>query len=404
VNRSANAGARPRHCMVVYSYYPLGEPRVQREAEALVDSGYAVDVICPQAQGQPTRDTYRGVHILRLPPGVTKRSLARQFLGYVGFMVRAGARLTRLHLRRGYDTVQIHNLPDFLVFSALVPKLQRVPVILDLHDLMPEFFEGRFGSNGRSIASRLIRWQESLACRFADHVITVSDHWRDVLIERGVSKDKISVVMNVADERIFKPRAKKRTGSEFRLIYHGTVTYRYGLDLAVRAVALLKDEIPNLRLTVVGQGDLMPELFDLRRALGLEDHVELRDELVLAEELPALLERADVGVVPYRDDVFTDGLLPTKLMEYAAVGIPSVCARTTAIESYFHDAMVEFFSPGDADDLADRIRKLYLEPEHLERLTRRSVNFVRRHNWADVGSRYVHLVRGLSARDVAAGR
>jgi glycosyltransferase involved in cell wall biosynthesis len=390
--------------MVVYAYYPLGETRVQREAEMLVDSGYAVDVICPRGDGQPTRERYRGVEIHRLPPGLTKRSLAHQFLGYVRFLVRAGACMTGLHRRDSYETVQIHNLPDFLVFSALVLKLQKVPVILDLHDLMPEFFEGRFGSDGRSIATRLIVWQESLSCRFADHVITVSEHWRDALVERGVSKEKVSVVMNVADESIFRPRSKRRSGPEFRLIYHGTVTHRYGLDLAVRAVALLKDEIPDLRLTIVGQGDLMPELFNLRRELGVEGYVELRDELVLAEELPNILERADVGIVPYRDDVFTDGLLPTKLMEYAAVGLPSICSRTTAIESYFQDTMVEFFSPGDADDLADRVRALHSEPEHLGRLTRGSANFVRRHNWADVGSRYVDLVRGLSAKNVAAGR
>ncbi len=73
----------------------------------------------------------------------------------------------------------MHNLPDFLVFSALPTKLRGVPVILDLHDLMPEFFAGRFGS-GRAAAwiGRLVRLQERVSCRFADHVITVSEHWR----------------------------------------------------------------------------------------------------------------------------------------------------------------------------------------------------------------------------------
>ena len=81
--------------------------------------------------------------------------------------------------------------------------------------------------------------------------------------------------------------------------------------------------------------------------LHVEENVELRDEYLGTESLPALLAQADIGVVPYRDDVFTDGLLPTKLMEYAAMGLPCVAARTTAIDAYFHDTMVAFFRPGD---------------------------------------------------------
>ena len=391
-----------RHCMVVHAYYPLTETRVQRQAEALVDAGYAVDVICLRDSGERSRDRYRGVEIHRLPLGIEKASLSRQLLAYLRFLVLAGIRLTKLHLRGRYGTVQVHNLPDFLVFCALIPKLQDVPVILDLHDLMPEFFAGRFGVNDHRFLQRLVRWQERLACGFADHVITVSEHWRQTLIERGLPKDKCTVVMNVADERIFVPRAKPPSPrSEFRLIYHGTVTHRYGLDVALRALALVKEEIPAIRLTVLGRGDGMPELVDLRRRLGLEDVVDLADAFVMAEDLPSVIAGADLGVVPYRDDVFTDGLLPTKLMEYAAMGIPSIASRTTAIDAYFRDTMVEFFTPSDAEDLAGCIRRLHADPDLLAGLARGSRNFTRRYNWAETSARYVATVRRLPMQNPA---
>lgn len=394
--RSSDEPVAPRHCMVVYAYYPLGETRVQRQAEILVSSGYAVDVVCLRNEGEPPHDTYRGVEIHRLGQQIDKRSLIHQLMGYVKFTIRAGVRLTKMHRRAPYRSVQVHNLPDFLVFSALVPKLKRVPVILDLHDLMPEFFAGRFGTNRRSLACRLIVWQERLACRFADHVITVSDHWKQALVERGVSGEKVTVVLNVADETIFTPRPAK-PAREFRLVYHGTVTRRYGLDLAVDAVASVRDLVPDVRLLIIGEGDLMPELFRLRRELGLEDVVELRDELVLAEDLPDLLCEANAAVVPYRDDVFTDGLLPTKLMEYAAMSIPSIAARTTAIEGHFQDTMVEFFEPGNSADLARCILKLYSDPAYLADLALQSQKFVQRHNWRTIGARFVELVGQLSA-------
>jgi glycosyltransferase involved in cell wall biosynthesis len=371
---------------------------VQREAEALVRAGYAVDVICLRDAGEPARSRAHGVDIHRMNARVDKRDLTHQLLSYLRFFVLAMVRLSWLHLRRPYHSVQVHNLPDFLVFSAIVPKLRRVPVVLDLHDLMPEFFAGRFGTADAPMLARLVAWQERAACRFADHVITVSEHWRRTLVARGVPPHKCSVVMNVADERIFTPLGTHRRNGTFNLVYHGTVTRRYGLDIAMRAVDLVRDDIPGIKLTILGKGDDMPRLAQLRRELHLEREVDLRDEYLAAEQLSEVLSDADLGVVPYLDDVFTDALLPTKLMEYAVVGLPCVASRTTAIHEYFHDAMVEFFAPGDADEMAQRIRDLYRSEGRRAALARRSANFTARYSWDRIGAEYVGLVGALGNR------
>lgn len=396
-----------RHCMVVHAPYPLGETRVQREAEALVNRGYKVDVICVQRSGEATVDHHRGVRIYREEYRVPARfaqlgALPYQFLKYLRFFVSAAVRLTRLHKQQPYDTVQVHNLPDFLVFCALIPKLAGVPIILDLHDLMPEFYVGRSGHDGNSLAGRLIRWQERLACRFADHVITVSEHWREALIERGVSAHKCSVLMNLADENIFHlpedgcPHLPNN--SEFRLIYHGAIVHRYGLDLAIRAIDQVRHDIPNVHLTILGLGYDMDSLVQMVQELDLGDHVTIHRELRPAEELPEIIWAADAGIVPYRNDAFTNGLLPTKLMEYAALGLPAIAARTTAIEAYFGDTMVELFEPGDVDDLARCIRMLYHNPERLAELARGSKKFNERYSWAKIGAEYGALVERLGTR------
>jgi len=408
-----------RHCMVVYAGYPLGETRVQREAEALIGRGYEVDVICIRFPDEPASDAHQGVQIhreeFRFPLRLGKKGgLRRRFLNYARFFISAGTRLTRLHRQRSYDTIQVHNLPDFLVFCALIPKLKGVPIILDLHDLMPEFYAGRFGKDGSTLAGRLVRWQERVSCRFADHVITVSEHWRQALIERGVPPQKCSVVMNVADQSIFHPlerhqndasvgtmehdQPRQPEDSAFRMIYHGTIVARYGLDLAIRAVDLVRREIPNVHLTVLGMGRHVPELRRLIQELDLEEHVDLINDIRPAEELPKIIRAADVGIVPYRNDAFTDGLLPTKLMEYAALGMPSIASRTTAIETLFSDTMVEFFEPGDAEDLARCIRRLHENREHMAELARGSERFNQQHNWTKIGAEYATLVDRLGTR------
>jgi glycosyltransferase involved in cell wall biosynthesis len=398
-----------RHCMVVFNQYPLGETRVQREAEALLRAGYAVDVICRRTPGEPAMDTYKGVGIYRVKfhipaPMLKAGGLGQRFLDYLGFMLTAFIKLNRLHVRKPYQSIQVHNLPDFLVLCTIIQKFQGIPIILDLHDLMPEFFIGRFGSD-HSFGMRLIRWQERLSCSFANHVITVSEHWRQALIQRGVPASKCSVLMNVADEYIFHPVEDRQAyiseRDSFRLIYHGGMWYRYGIDLLVQAVDQLRSEIPGIHLTLIGQGDLLSDLHKMIEQDNLKEHVTLVPKC-LAEELPAIIESCDLAVVPYRADVFTDSLLPTKLMEYAALGMPAVASRTTAMQTYFSNTNCEFFTPGDVDDLAQCIRWLYQHPERRAELAQGSRSFNQRYNWAELSAGYVSLVDNLGSHEKSA--
>jgi glycosyltransferase involved in cell wall biosynthesis len=292
----------------------------------------------------------------------------------------------------------VHNLPDFLIFSAWIPKKMGARLILDLHDLMPEFFSGRFKAHMPNLL-KLIKWQERQSCKFADHVITVSEHWRQALIKRGVPENKCSVIMNVADDRIFHPcdlRLNKQDSTgRFRLIYHGSIHDRYGLDTAVEAVDRLRADIPNIQLTLIGNGSYLAHIRKMVEDRKLGEYVKI-DGLHLAEELPAIIRSHDLGVVPYLNDVFTDGLLPTKLMEYAALGLPAVASRTTAIEAYFRDTMTDFFEPGSAEDLSKHIRYLHDHPERLDELSKGCKKFNENYNWPKVSAEYLKLVDSLT--------
>lgn len=389
-----------RHCMVVHARYPIWEPRVQREAEALIDAGYEVDVICLRHTEEPTRELVRGVDVYRLPVSRRKgRGVIVQFFEYLVFFCLVFLRLTFLHFRRHYSAVQVHNPPDFLVLAALIPSLMGAKVILDLHDLMPEFYASRFNSAMDGWSVRLVRWQEWFACRFASHVITVTEPWRQTLIQRGLSADKCTVVMNVADSTIFRsvlPNVRPSKNGRFLMIYHGNISQRYGLDLALRAIAQIRDNLPDIHLTIHGVGAYLDQLQRLTHELELEEQVYFSTEYMPIEELPTLISSADVGLVPYRRDVFTDGILPTKLMEYAALGIPAIVVRTPTIAAYFDETMVEFFTAEDVQELADHIQNLYHNRLRLEELANNIRMFNQRYNWEIQKARYLDLVHGLT--------
>lgn len=390
-----------RHAMVVHAYYPVGETRVQREASALVEQGMSVDVICLRDAGEPFSQTVDGVAVHRLPIGRNRRrGVALQLIEYLAFLMAAGFWLSVRHLRRRYHSVQVHNLPDFLAFAAVVPKLTGARLLLDLHDLMPEFLAARLDVSMRHPLVRLVSLQERLSCGFADQVITVTDGWRQRLIDRGVRAEKISVVMNVADPDLFRRRAVEPGDDTFTVLYHGTFTHRYGVDLLVEAAELLRSRVPKLHVWLLGDGEYRYELEDSIARLGLEDVVTLSEGMLDVSRLRTHLEQADVGVVPNRSSVFTDDLLPTKLMEYVAMGIPVVAARTPMIESYFDDQMVEYFTPGDAAELADRLETLASAPARRESLAAAATRFVEDHSWDDISIRYAGVVAGPVAEAV----
>jgi len=390
-------------CMVVHARYPIGETRVEREALALVDCGYMVDTICLQEKNDPIQETVDGVNVYRLPVKRHQGSgFINQLFEYLVFFILAFNKIINLHHQQHYKVVHIHNIPDLLVFVGLIPKLTGAQVILDLHDLMPEFYAARFNRSLDSWPVRLIILAERLSCRFADQVITVTNGWRDVLIKRGVPTNKLNVVMNVPDERIFHSSSESRqtriSENRFQLLYHGNLTRRYGIDLAIQAVSILREQIPNIHLYIHGGGDYRRALIEMTNELGLNNFVGFNPHPILTSELPDLIRGADICLVPYRSDVFTDGILPTKLMEYAALEMPVIAARTTAIQAYFTDAMVEFFEPGDLDGLVGCIQKLYRNPSCLSDLKRGIHSFMQVYNWVKISREYVALVNRLCGK------
>lgn len=392
------------HCMIVHSYYPYDETRVQRQSEALIEHGHAVDLIGLRNGAEPKAECVDGVNVYRVP---VQRDKARGILGqlfeYLMFMFFAFLQVTRLHIKHRFDIVQVHNLPDFLIFAALVPRLTGSRIILDLHDLMPEFYCAKFNTSMDSLPVRLVAMQEKLACRFAHQVITVTESWRQTLITRGVSATKCSVVMNLADTQYFNPALTVKTISPetLRLIYHGNVTRRYGLDLLLQALTRVRANNIPVRLTIQGRGEYLREIRVLILSLELESIVNLHDEFLTALELAQLIRLNQVGVIPYRRDIFTDGILPTKLMEYMALGRAVIAARTPAITAYCDESMVELFTPEDVDDLARRIVFLQEHPERRLELAQNTSRFNKKYNWNNERERYVRLVEKLGRAKLA---
>ncbi len=381
--------------MVAYTFYK-SDPRVRREAEALAARGDTIHFICTEDGASKGSEELMGVRLYPLAVGRYQgASTLRYMLIYLWFFVKASFLLARLHVKNRYDLIHVHTMPDFLVFTALLPKLMGAKVILDVHDLMPELYICKFKKADNWMV-RLITWIERLSIRFADRALAVHVPHRDALIRHGNPASKFEVLMNVPDPHIFKARLNGhvRADNKFRLVYHGTVARRHGLEVALRAIGRIKDQTPDLEFLVIGHGDDYERIQGVAAELGLGAIVKFHGRMPL-EKLPAFLSQADVGVIPILYDEFTRYMLPLKLMEYVHLGIPSIVTRTETIQTYFDDQMVKFVKPGDEKELADSILQLYRNPQARRDLAGNAIRFNEKFNWEAQKEGYYRLVDSL---------
>ena len=387
---------RPTRVCVVRQHHVPQDTRVLREVTALADAGYEVDVLCVRKPGEPAREQQGRIRIRRLRVPARIGGAAGYALRYLWFLVAATVLVGLWHLRRRYHLVQVNSVPDVLVFAAVGPRLAGAGVLLDLQEPMPEFFATKFGTSPGHPAVRMLRVLEQASIRFASAVITPTAQLRALFVSRGGDASKISVVMDGADEEVFRrePGARPEPGS-FTLISHGTIEERYGLDTAIEAVARLRDEIPGLRLRIYGEGSDKPRLAGLAVAEKVSDRVSFSDGFVPFDELIHALSTADVGVVAMKRDSFRDVTLPGKLFDFVAVGLPGVVSRTRSIEETFDGECFEYFASGDAEGLARAVRRLHDDPARRARLAEHARACADPYRWPRQRAAYLAVVDGL---------
>lgn len=388
---------KPRVCHILHGPY-LTDPRVRREAEALAEAGWDVDVLCLSEPGRPVRESINGVKVLRLPLARKRGSILRYIFEYLAFFFISGVILL-FRVPRRYKVIHVNNMPDFLVFAATIPKLFGTKILLDVHDPMPELFQSKYRLHKDSLIIRFLRWQLKMSMRFADAVMTVTDEMRRLLNEI-VPHIEISVLMNMPGSEFVRSgqisldeRFSERNG--FRLLYTGTVAERYGVRVAVEAMPELRKAIPGISLCVVGSGDQLEELKQLARELGVSDIVDFRGALPWTE-IPKLIRESDLGISVLLKDPHTDLCFTNKVVEYVTCGLPTIVSRTRTSERYYTDGTVCFVEPGDVRSFVEAVLNLYHNRSKMVQMSQNGMALAEKWNWDVEKAKYLRLMNTLA--------
>ncbi len=368
-----------RVLIIAYTTY-VHDGRVKRHAEALAARGDAVDVITLRSGHEGFQ---HGVNVIGIP---IQRYRGASRAGYLGSYLRFFSRAARLSYRLGranpYDVVITCTLPDAAVLSALPARRLGSRVVLDVHDTMPELYQDKFGGRRGAVGARLLMSMERFCAAFADRVFAVHELHRMRLEQAGIPAGKITVVMNSPQPSIFKMASHPVANGSERcvLVCHGTITRRLGIESAIKAVSLLVDRVAGLQLRVIGGGDYLEAAQALAASLNVSDLVRF-EGMAPIEELPRLLREATIGLVPNHASSATHLMLPVKLMEYAALGVPVIASRLRTVEHYFPDPAVRLVAPGDPNAMASAIEELFRAPVLRRRMVRDAQRIARELSW-----------------------
>lgn len=393
-----------RAAVLLYSYYP-SDSRPRREAESLVAAGYEVDLICLQeSESEPKRELINGVNVKRLPLSKRRESKLAYIRQYLSFLMACAAWLAFWSAKKRYRIVHVHNMPDFLVFGAVVPKMTGAKVIIDLHDPMPELMMSIYDLPEHH---RYVTWLKSLekwSIAFADLVLTPNIAFRDLFISRGCPAEKIGIVMNSPQMEIFDPAKYAARGQAvsngerpFRLMYHGLIAERHGLDTAIEALAQIRSQIPSLEFHIYGgRTAYLEKIEQMVEHLHLRDCVDycgFKPQSIIAEAIAG----ADLGVIPNRRCPFTEINMPTRIFEYLAMGKPVIAPNTRGIRDYFDAQSLLLFEPGNSSDLAEKILWVFRNRDQAADLAERGRRVYHEHLWIKEDCRLTRLMENLAA-------
>ncbi|MBK8944261.1 MAG: glycosyltransferase family 4 protein [Ignavibacteriae bacterium] len=387
-----------RACIISKFLYE-NDTRLQQQVSILSQNNFSVEVIC-QLEEKRNISIKKNVRVY----GVSTPGAKDTILEYIGNTIRfalpAFYYLQKLNFSKKFDIIIVHTLPELLVFITIFQKIFGTKVILDIRDTSVELFDSKWSHENRKLLRKLVVFFANLSCSIADKILVASPGFKEKLLERNIPKEKITVVFNSADTNIFRfdsQRIYQKIEKDLKIIYHGSIAERFGIDIAVESMKYITEKIPNAILNIYGFYDkaFKVRIKELIGKLKLENNVFLNDRESL-ENIYLKIKESDIGIVPYINDFFMQLAFSTKLFEYVASGIPVVTSRLKPAESVFNDESLFFVAARDSRELADMVIYISQHPDLREKQVKNAYEDYAKISSEIMNKRFLDVLNGIS--------
>lgn len=354
----------------------------------------------------PATETVDGLEFHRCQPA-THPFARLPVVGQWAIIEQLTGRLVEVAEHEKPDIIHAHSPALNGVAAIRAGSRLGVPVVYEVRG----FWEDAAVSHGTSreggLRYRLTRAMETWALKRADAVTCICEGIRGDLIDRGIPPEKITMVPNAVDADRFTPIEARDGALEERygladrkvLAFIGSFYAYEGLDLLVAAMPKLLQARPDVRLLLVGGGQVADDLKRQVAGLGVTDQVVMTGR-VPHEQVEAHYSLADILVYPRKPMRITELVTPLKPLEAMAQKRLLVASDVGGHRELIQDGVTGvLFRAGDVDDLVAKVLNLLESEERWPAIREAGRSFVERERtWANSIDNLVPVYQRLVGR------
>jgi len=296
---------------------------------------------------------------------------AKRLISYISFML--SSIIQGLFVIGRQDIIIVSSPPLFVAISAyFLSRVKGIPFVLELRDLWPDILI-EMGNLKNKYIIHIFKKIEHFLYKRASHIVTVSSPAKELIVKRGISEAKVSVITNGVNVTFFSPVDKKYESkidhnfkNKFLVSYIGTLAYQYGLDNILYTAKLLleRDDIVFL---FIGEGPQKIEIKNKVKKLDLTN-VKILDAVPVLK-IRDYYSQADLVLVPLRNLPLLKSTIPVKLLESMAMETPVIVnAEGVSKEIMESGNAGVYVEPDNPEALRDKILYLYNEPEIRQKM------------------------------------
>lgn len=390
-------------CMLYDGPYPW-DVRIEKMAATLLENGYEVHLVCRNMEKQPEYQVLNKIHIHRV--GLFTSPTINQCCGFPAFFNPVWlTKLQRVLKTYSIGLIIVRDLPLALA-AVLVGRSQNVPVILDMAENYPAMlYDGwrydRFKFSNLFVRNPIFaKVIELVALKTASHVLVVIEESQNRLLNLGLAKSSIAIVRNTPVlgamrnskmESSTSSKGRSTPIGPLKLIYVGGLEPMRGLEALIRSVPELIEQVPQLKLTIVGGGKWQKDLQNDIDRLGVGRYVTLTGRVPYSDALKRV-EESDAGIIPHRVTAHTSSTIPNKLFEYMAMGIPVIATNMQPVRRVIEESDCGY-TYSNVAELVNALKNLS-DSENRRRLGKNALIASRvRYNWEIDGAMFLRTVQ-----------
>ncbi len=392
--------------MILDAVFPP-DPRVENEAISLIEAGHVVFLFCLHYGNQKQCEIINGIHVKRYVSNKIEyklSALAYTIPLYTVFMKRKIINFIKI------NTIEVLHIHDIRIAQSVfnANKKYNLPIVLDLHENRPEImkfyphvtkFPGKY-----LISSKKWKNKEAEFIIKSTKVIVVTSESKDEILKRvDVKANKIIEVPNSVREIFYKntkPLTKitHQYSGKFVLLYIGDTGIRRGLKTAIKSIKLIKNQIKNIKLVIVGKNSSDPILKKIVKDLQIESCVDFlgwKDQSLFQSYILS----SDICISPLHRNLHHDTTYANKIFQYMSLGKPLLVSDAIAQKK-----LVEKNNTGlvhkekDTQDFSEKVLTLYNNEELRNELGNNGKEFIENtFSWEQTSKKLVHLYDNLNS-------